>query len=33
MSLSTLEVLAETLGITVPELLTSRDLNNDDISR
>lgn len=33
MSLSTLEVLAETLGITVPELLTSRDLNNGDISR
>lgn len=30
MSLSTLEVLAETLGITVSELLTSRDTNDDD---
>lgn len=30
MSLSTLEVLAETLGITVSELLTPRDFDYDD---
>lgn len=33
MSLSTLEVLAETLGITVSELLTPRDFYNDDFSK
>ena len=33
MSLSTLEVLAETLGITVSELLTPRDFDHDDFSR
>ncbi len=32
MSLSTLEVLAETLGITVSELLTPRDFYHDDRS-
>lgn len=32
MSLSTLEVLAETLGITVPELLTPRDFKDDERS-
>lgn len=29
MSLSTLEILAETLGITVSELLTPRDFKDD----
>lgn len=33
MSLSTLEVLAETLGITVSELLTPRDFDHDDCSK
>lgn len=33
MSLSTLEVLAETLGITVSELLTPRDFHHDDCSK
>lgn len=32
-SLSTLEVLAETLGITVSELLTPRDVYHDDFNK
>ena len=33
LSLSSLEIIAEALGITVPELLTPRDSNDTTISR